>query len=133
MNFECVWIQSTSSANTIVGKDYLVSLEDRLRAVEKSITSLQAQAGPNPQPAWDGVHSDGSRDQQSSLLIEQHNNGIPRPDRAVEVSSDALQEVAGLEDSTDGMGAVIFSPEEDSGFFGTTYSSPLTKWTSILM
>jgi hypothetical protein len=39
----------------------------------------------------------------------------------VEVNSDELQDSSGHENATDGMGAMVFSVEEDCGFFGNAY------------
>ncbi len=36
----------------------------------------------------------------------------------MEVNSDDVQDFSGLEDATDGMGAIVFSAEQDCGFFG---------------
>ena len=128
LNFECSWVQSAASANTIVGKDYLVSIEDRLKAVEKYIASLQARGKPPSQTTFDGNNSDDSYDQYGGHHGEGNGDDVPKEDRTMEVRTDALQDVSGLEGSTDGMGAVVFSAEEDSGFFGMTFQTRRTNY-----
>ena len=132
LNFECSWVQSAASANTIVGKDYLVSIEDRLKAVEKYIASQKAHGKAylaQSQITTNGENSDDSDDQYATHDGERHGNDMPKG-RTMEVRSEALQDISGLEDSTDGMGAVVFSAEEDSGFFGPSSNIAFTRHIS---
>ncbi len=130
LNFECSWVQSAASANTIVGKDYLVSIEDRLKAVEKYIASLKGHGKALGQITTNGNNSDDSDDQYATHSDERQGHDLQRGARTMEVRSDALQDISGLEDSTDGMGAVVFSAEEHSGFFGPSSNIAFTRHIS---
>jgi hypothetical protein len=119
LNFDCVYLQSASSSNVIIGKEYLGTLEERLRVAEANIKALQAnqtnQSRPSRQLRFDD-EEEGGRE-----------NGIEIPERirperqrngGMEVNSDDVQDFSSLEDETDGMGAIVFSAEEDCAFFG---------------
>ena len=42
LNFDCVYLQSASSSNVIIGKEYLGSLEERLKIAEDNIKQRHA-------------------------------------------------------------------------------------------
>lgn len=125
LNFDCVYLQSASSSNVIVGKEYLGSLEDRLKLVEESIKSLQSGQGrPHKQLRFEEDDEQNVREDGINSL-EATRSGHRR-DGVTEVDSGGLQEFVGLEDETDGMGAIVFIAEEDCGFFGLR-SCPFLK------
>jgi hypothetical protein len=117
LNFDCVYLQSASSSNVIIGKEYLGSLEERLKIAEDNIKQLKAnQARPLRQLRFDDEEQ-RLRDDRNETP-EQSRPGRPR-NGGMEVNSDDIQDFSGPEDETDGMGAMVFSAEQDCGFFGT--------------
>jgi hypothetical protein len=88
----------------IVGREYLVGLENRLKAVEEEVSLLK-----------------GSRSGRNLRFDDQVPlSEIASNDRTegLEVNSASVQDISLSEDFTDGMGAVIFSEEENFAFFG---------------
>jgi hypothetical protein len=115
LGFECVYVNSAATSNVIVGKEYLSSLEDRLKAVEQDIRALRAK--PNRlqlHPRFEGELVDGSDGQRDGS--HPHTRNLQSEE--VEVNRDQLQDSFGDENPADGMGAMVFSAEEDCGFFG---------------
>ncbi|CZR66991.1 related to C6 transcription factor [Phialocephala subalpina] len=116
LGFDCVYVQSASSTNMIVGKPYLVGLEDRLKAVEEEIHLLKGSRSSrqlrfeDQAPPPETVSSDG----QGGL----------------EVNSASVHDVNLSEDFTDGMGAIIFSEEENFAFFGPSSNIAFTRQIS---
>lgn len=112
-------MQSASSSNVIIGKEYLGTLEERLRIAEANIKALQAgqtnQSRPSRQLRFDdeeqGVREDGVEIPELVGPERQRNS-------VLEVNSDDVQDFSSLEDETDGIGAIVFSAEEDCAFFG---------------
>ncbi|KAJ5811041.1 Transcription factor [Penicillium robsamsonii] len=111
LGFECVYTPPPTAANVIVQKDYLHGLEDRVKRLEESFGAVRGDL--------DGLFKrvdrgpERGRDRESAIsgrnASENHNEmriAAPMPG------------LIGTEDSVDGMGAVIFADEEDSGFFG---------------
>jgi len=107
----------------IVGKDYLSTLENRLQAVEDYIGSQKENHGRRQQ------HLRFDDDRRS---IARGGTDVPSPSVAslaneeLEVDSDSLQDSSGPGNDADGMGAMVFSTEQDCGFFGTFCSLPLS-------
>jgi hypothetical protein len=97
----------------IVGKEYLGNLEDRLKAVEEEIISLRSSR-PVRQLRFE-EHGNSARDETPSR---------PSNHEGLEVNSNDLHDNMVAEDVTDGMGAAIFSEEEDFGFFGNIALTP---------
>jgi hypothetical protein len=93
----------------IVGKEYLAGLEGRLKLVEEEIISLRAGRQSRRPRFDDNIEQRQAEDR--TISSNQRNEEI-------EVNSDGLHENVTAEDATDGMGAVVFSEEEDFGFFG---------------
>jgi hypothetical protein len=60
------------------------------------------------------LREDGNETPERLRLGRQRNGGM-------EVNSDDVQDFSGLEDETDGMGAIVFSAEQDCGFFGISF------------
>jgi hypothetical protein len=106
-------VNPASSSNVIIGKEYLSGLEGRLKAVEQDITLLKSkQNKPQQHTRFDDEHREESSGQ---------NEGCQQSTKSteeVEVNSDGLQDLLGDESGTDGMGSMVFSVEEDCGFFG---------------
>ncbi|OAP63435.1 hypothetical protein AYL99_02662 [Fonsecaea erecta] len=106
LGFECVYQQSASYSNIIIGKEYLSSIEDRLKEVEGRLASLE------------------NRDR--TLVYQSDNpnvsNGVsssdfPPPETAC-LREESLEDAETVEDPIDAMGAVTFAQEEDCAFFG---------------
>ncbi len=67
-----------------------------------------------------------SKQQRQLRFHESSDTSHERNVVGISVNGEDVQDVARDEDSTDGMGAVVFTDEEDCGFFGTR-SPPLIK------
>jgi hypothetical protein len=104
----------------------LGSLEERLKIAENNIKQLKAnQARPLRQLRFDDEEQ-RLRDDRNETP-ERSRPGRPR-NGGMEVNSDGIQDFSGPEDETDGMGAIVFSAEQDCGFFGTyIYGDQNTK------
>ena len=107
-------MQSASSSNVIVGKEYLTTIEERLKIAEENISDLQAyqrrsrrQLRFDDEDVTEAINSGATR--RASSIQE---NGV------LDAGSAEAQNLVTLEDETDDIGGVIFSVEEDSGFFG---------------
>jgi hypothetical protein len=93
----------------------LSRLEDRLKAVEQDVTSLRAKVNrPQQHVRFYDELGDGSYGQRHGSHLPSRN----LQSEEVEVDSDELQDSFSHENATDGMGAMVFSVEEDCGFFG---------------
>jgi hypothetical protein len=93
-------------------------LEERLKIAEDNIKQLKANQAnigrPVRQLRFDDDEQrlrDGRNDTPERLRPGTRNSGT-------EMNSDGVQDFSGLEDETDGMGAIVFSAEQDCGFFG---------------
>lgn len=116
LGFECVYVNPASSSNVIVGKEYLSSLEDRLKVVEQDVKLLKSKRDrPQQHPRFNDGHGEGSSHGQSEEHRRHTTNLLSEE---VEVNSDEIQDSFDHENSADGMGAMVFSAEEDCGFFG---------------
>ena len=86
----------------MTNKSYLQNLESRIITLEESLRTV-------------GAHI--------SDLSHRVNGGVAANDRLEAppglAQTEALANVADIEDSVDAMGAVVFADEEDCGFFGT--------------
>jgi hypothetical protein len=107
-------VNPASSSNVIVGKEYLSGLEDRLKTVEFDIRVLKAKENrPRQRTRFedeleDAIDGPGEGSQQQHSINSEE----------VEVDSGELQDSSGHENGTDGIGSMVFSVEEDCGFFG---------------
>ncbi|KAH8671767.1 fungal-specific transcription factor domain-containing protein [Tricladium varicosporioides] len=130
LGFECVYVNPTSSTNVIVGKEYLSSLEERLKAVEQDVTLLKV----NQTKPLQHLRFEGEVETRAQERTDVH---YPKPrrlrDEEVEVNSDYLVDSSGPENGTDGMGAIMFSAEEDCGFFGPSSNIAFTRHISRAM
>ena len=109
-----MYVQPPSSVNAIIGKDYLCSIEERLKLVERNVSALQASQARPPRHLRfaDEAESDGSCHGSMDGATG------ARQESPANVPGSNLQQVVTLEDETDGVGGVIFSVEQDCGFFG---------------
>ncbi|RDL36434.1 uncharacterized protein BP5553_05786 [Venustampulla echinocandica] len=127
LNFECVYTQSSSTSNVIVGKEYLGLLEDRLKAVEDSLAAVKAQqARPQRQIRFDDEETGLTNPPDAvpgTRQLNQQGNGV-------DLDDDESQDSPDIIDETDGMGAVTFSAEEYCGFFGPSSNISFTRHIS---
>ena len=107
-------MQSASSSNVIIGKEYLTTIEERLKIAEDNISDLQAcerrsrrQLRFDDEDVTEAING-GATFRAPSI----QENGV------LDAGSAEVQNLVTLEDETDDIGGVIFSVEEDSGFFG---------------
>lgn len=66
LGFACKYTETGSTANVIVGKEYLSELEQRLGMVEKSIRSINARMGDENTPP-ELPHHEPLRDSSESV------------------------------------------------------------------
>jgi hypothetical protein len=115
LGFDCVYVNSASSSNAIIGKEYLSGLEDRLKAVEEDLISLRSgRVRPQQNLRFDEEVGGGEFELDGVTNLS---TTVSRNEE-VEVDSENLQDSLGIENDTDGMGVMVFSAEEDCGFFG---------------
>jgi hypothetical protein len=111
LGFACVYTPPPTAANVIVQKDYLHGLEDRVKRLEESFGAVRGDL--------DGlakrVDCGPRRDKERESAISGRNVGESEAETRIAAP---MPDLTGTEDSVDGMGAVIFADEEDSGFFG---------------
>jgi hypothetical protein len=111
LGFACVYTPPPTAANVIVQKDYLHGLEDRVKRLEESFGAVRGDL--------DGlakrVDCGPPRDTERESAISGRNAGESEDGTRIAAP---MPDLTGTEDSVDGMGAVIFADEEDSGFFG---------------
>jgi hypothetical protein len=123
LDFDCVYIQSASSSNVIVDKDYLSNLEDRLKDVEEDIVSMKRRMNSQQLTFPDDPDGRGDRAGVSTGQYRVRNEEL-------EVNSESIQDMSILESGIDGMGAMEFSTEEDCGFFGIVFDS-MIAWRFV--
>lgn len=115
LNFNCVYVQPASTVNAIVGKDYLYSIEERLKLVEQNVSALQAS-----QEVRSTRHVDlGDETENDGSYLEGIDGATStRQETPANVSRPNVHQTVTLEDETDGIGGIMFSVEQDCGFFG---------------
>ncbi|KAH7028666.1 fungal-specific transcription factor domain-containing protein [Macrophomina phaseolina] len=115
LGFQCSYVQSSSSSNVIVGKEYLSDLEARLERVESRLLATEngrplsppnsLATVPPSQPQQQREESEAASSDQrivvSSAITFQYNH----------CSDEA-------EGATDGIGSLSFADEEDAAFLG---------------
>ncbi|KAK7510071.1 fungal-specific transcription factor domain-containing protein [Phyllosticta citriasiana] len=105
LDFDCSYVQSSSSANVIVGKEYLSSLEARVSRVEERLGAVESGCSPvrRPHPA-------------SFSTVASEVPHYPRDSASPVLSQPpAVDEQEG---HTDAIGALNFAEEEDFAFLG---------------
>lgn len=94
------------------------TLENRLKAVEQDVRALATKQNRlQLHPRFEGEPGDGSYGQREGS----HPCTRSLHSEEVEVNKDDLQDSFSSESAADGMGAMVFSAEEDCGFFGNAY------------
>lgn len=120
LGFECVYTPPPTAANVIVQKDYLHGLEERVKRIEESLGSVRGDL--------DGltkrVDCKPEKDKEKESAVSGHDL---REGQDGTRAAAPMPDLIGTEDSVDGMGAVIFADEEDSGFFGKL--TCLKRWS----
>lgn len=117
-NFDCVYLQFASTSNIIVGKEYLAVLEDRLQRVEKEIVALRATHAPQDSSKRLQFEDDANREGDMSNGSGKLANPSDGSDDNVEVGVVGCQDEGYVDEMAGGLGAVVFSAEEDTGYFG---------------
>ncbi|KAF2453197.1 fungal-specific transcription factor domain-containing protein [Lineolata rhizophorae] len=107
LGFECVYVQSASSSNIIVGKEYLADLENRVQIIEERLKLFPPGSDGQQTP----TSSTAAKDTPQLL-------DLVKPPIATPGEDADEQDMAGTEDPVDAMGAVAFAKEEESAFFG---------------
>ncbi|CAZ82167.1 unnamed protein product [Tuber melanosporum] len=134
LDFDCVYQQSASSSNTIIGKDYIGRLETRLLAVENLLAAQASESRLRNSPTLtapnhdlnddaqnrrsasaDGPPSKRTRIEGSNTPNLDANNG----ETFVNLKLGQLEDESSAQDTVlDGMGALNLGDEEDYGYFG---------------
>ncbi|KUJ16925.1 uncharacterized protein LY89DRAFT_707337 [Mollisia scopiformis] len=130
LGFDCIYINPASGSNVIIGKEYLSGLEHRLKIVEQDIRTLRAQQdNPRQHARFEDNFEDEPRGQ--SAASPSHTRTLQSEE--VEVNRDELQDSFDNENDADGMGAMVFSAEEDCGFFGPSSNIAFMRHVSRAM
>lgn len=117
-----MYIQSASSSNVIVGKEYLTGLEERLKVAEENITSLQtSQARQQQHLRFEDIDEIAPNDDHDGNTDGEL---LPLTNNMRLVDRSEVPHVITLEDENNELGTVIFSVEEDCGFFGKYSRAP---------
>jgi hypothetical protein len=102
---------------------YLASLETRLGGVEKEINSLKRE---RHEPLNRSLREDLDNSSTSETDHDSEPHGLQGDGFD---DGDIAQENGAVNEPTDGMGAIVFSDEEDSAFFGLI--SPSCFWRHL--
>ncbi|KAF2501403.1 hypothetical protein BU16DRAFT_450555 [Lophium mytilinum] len=134
LDFDCIYVASAASSNVIVGKDYLAALENRLSDVEQRLDGVDNGHDTSP------LHPSSStrRGRQARITEERGPFFSSRRSGLAAVDEEDAHDGANEEDahdganqdSTDGMGAIVFTDEEYSGFFGPSSNIAFTRHLS---
>ncbi|KAK7531940.1 C6 transcription factor [Phyllosticta citribraziliensis] len=103
LDFDCSYVQSSSSANVIVGKEYLSSLEARVARVEERLGAVES----------------GSPVRHHSTASQVRH--FQRQTSPVDSASPVLSQPPAVDEQeghTDAIGALNFAEEEDFAFLG---------------
>ncbi|GME37368.1 putative C6 transcription factor protein [Neofusicoccum parvum] len=126
LGFECSYVQSSSSSNVIVGKEYLSDLETRLERVESRLFAAEAGGGGGGgallSPSTSAAAPSASSVTHQALPQEEESEGSSAGDRARISPSIAWRlfdhRSDEAEGTTDGIGSISFADEEDAAFLG---------------
>ncbi|EED16269.1 conserved hypothetical protein [Talaromyces stipitatus ATCC 10500] len=102
LGFSCVYTAPITTTNVIVQKDYLSSLEERVKALEDSLNIVKSEVSAVKSNMSKGSSDESVRENGHSYQNEQS------------------PEFVETEDAIDAMGAVAFADEEECGFFGAS-------------
>lgn len=125
MGFECAYVQSSTSSNVIVGKEYLFGLENRLKSVEQSLSEVRAGMLNDSLSSLPELPPKEHRNLRFNSVTFDNDGGMSIDDANV-------QDLVGQEEATDGMGAAMFTNEQDTGYFGTFLAIVLPPANSAL-
>lgn len=116
--YQCLYAQPAYSDNVTVGREHLFTLESRLSLLERKFKSIE-QWTTRQAPL------------QLQLPSEHANDNLQAADntRAI-VDDEVVPELFALHDPTDAMGAMVFTEEEDFGFFGPSSNIAFTRHIS---
>ncbi|KAL1884697.1 hypothetical protein Plec18167_002289 [Paecilomyces lecythidis] len=114
LGFACTYNALPSSTNVIIGKEYLGEIEDRLAKVEQCLSSMK---------------------QSQNFIIDQRRDG--QPPQVLQSTSNQQAEPIDIQDGShvsqmgegpsDGMGAIAFTDEQNSAFFGPSSNITFTR------
>jgi hypothetical protein len=116
--YQCVYSQPIHSDSITVGREHLFMLESRLSVLERKFKSDE--------------HRTSRREPvQLQLLAEGiDENWQDGHSTRVVVEDEVAPTLSGLDDPTDSMGAMVFTDEEDFGFFGPSSNIAFTRHIS---
>ncbi|KAL3482689.1 fungal-specific transcription factor domain-containing protein [Aspergillus germanicus] len=109
-DFDCVYTAPVTAANVIVQKDYLSSLEQRVKTLEDSLNTVKSELS--------AVASKVNGEISNALIGEIKSSR----------QNEHFADLAGTEDIVDAVGAVAFTNEEDCGFFGASSSIAFLRY-----
>jgi Fungal specific transcription factor domain/Fungal Zn(2)-Cys(6) binuclear cluster domain len=115
--YQCVYAQPSYSENVTVGREHLFTIESRLSSLERKF-KLAEQRASRHTPL------------QLDLPVERVDDNWQDGDNRVIVDDDVVPELSGLDYPTDSMGAMVFTEEEDFGFFGPSSNIAFTRHIS---
>ena len=118
LGFQCVYAQAAFSNDVVVAKEHLFTFESRLSILEHKFKNFEQGTSRRAPP-------------QSQSLVDPMDVIWQGQDVTSEIGEDQLAPaVFGLNDPTDAMGAMIFTEEEDFGFFGPSSNIAFTRHIS---
>ncbi|KIW29792.1 uncharacterized protein PV07_05580 [Cladophialophora immunda] len=127
MGCECSYEQAGTTTSLTVGRNYLSRLEQRLEDIESTMKAMQ-QTQSASQTDTAHVHQFAN-----SSLPSAPDSALP-PEPSAQYSADAeMGEIDTSEDAIDGMGAIKFTDEEDSGYFGPSSNVAFVRHISLAL
>ena len=118
LGFQCVYAQAAFSNDVVVAKEHLFTLESRLSILEHKFKYFEQGTSRRAPP-------------RSQSLVEPMDEAWQDQDATSEIGEEQVAPVVfGLDDPTDAMGAMVFTEEEDFGFFGSSSNIAFTRHIS---
>ncbi|KAF2496525.1 hypothetical protein BU16DRAFT_607099 [Lophium mytilinum] len=114
--FDCTYLNLTSLTKASASREYLEALESRLAALESSVGGISSRVTRIEGSRTDTVVTNESPSQSFSTHTP-HLLGL----------QDDEGTIVEAQDSTDGIGSVSFTKEEESGFFGPSSNISFTR------
>ncbi|KAH8689695.1 fungal-specific transcription factor domain-containing protein [Talaromyces proteolyticus] len=116
---DCVYQQVGSSPNLTVGKDYVAQLEHRIEQIEEFIRPLrEGRAEIIAVKPYHVQEDTDSYRRHGSTADSEKSSHAKLSSHVVNPNENEMGEVDNSEGSIDGMAAISFQDEPDSGFFG---------------
>ncbi|KAF2801274.1 uncharacterized protein BDZ99DRAFT_456469 [Mytilinidion resinicola] len=125
LDFDCIYVASAASSNVIVGKQFFAALEHRLSDIEQRLDGISN--GHDTSPLQPGFSTSQGR---QACVADEGGRSISNRRSGLVAVDDVDAHDGANEDSTDGMGAIVFTDEEDSGFFGPSSNIAFTRHLS---